>query len=130
MKNKYPPYGKQLMTVINNPQTWRQYHGTSSDGKHLNIWIAIGSQAWDWAKIRVGHKLVVVVPEDESPDIYRFSFVKGHDPILVQQCGETTTDFIKSLVVALIRDGAQRVLAFGKNGSTLYQDVDHDYPTR
>jgi hypothetical protein len=123
MKNKYPPYGKQLMAIINAPKTWRECYGTSPDGKHLTIWIAIGSQAWEWAKARVGHKLVVVVPDDESPDIYRYSFVKGHDPILVQQCGETSADFIKSLVAALMRDGAQRVWVWGRDESTLYKGI-------
>ncbi len=119
---KLPPYGKKLMEVTGHPDRWTDFHGTSADGKHLTIWIAIGKDAWDWTRDRSKNMLIAVIPLEESPGNLNLSFVKGHDPILVNQCGHSPTDFVLCVVSTLIRDGAQRVLVFGENGTTLYRD--------
>jgi len=124
LSRKLPAYGKRIADAVQHPQTWRNYTGTSADGQRLTIWIAIGTDAWTWARERMsGKMLIAVIPENEDPESLNLSFIKNHDPILIQQCGEISVDFIKAVVTALIRQGAQRVLAFADNGATLFMEA-------
>lgn len=129
---KLPAYGKRLVDVISRPECWRDYAGTSPDGSGLSIWVAIGPEAWQFARDR-GRMLIAVIPEGENPENFNFSFVRGQDPILIEQCGECGIDFIQAVVAALIRDGARRVLHYddalsqlpnelsNEQGNTLYE---------
>ena len=120
--NRLPPYGKKLVSVISKPETWPQYMGTSPDGSRLTFWIAIGPAAWEWAGTRLNGFLVSVIPENANPEAFKFNFTKGHDPILVQQCGDSPAEYVKSLIYALMRDGVKRVMLMGENGTTLFRN--------
>jgi len=115
---KFPPYGRVVIDVLSTPERWPRFAGTSADGQHVTLWIATGLGAWEWAKARLGRFIVLVAPDD--PEDYRWSFITGHDPVLVIQCGYTEGRFLQSLVVALMKDGIRRVLVMNEHGLTRY----------
>jgi len=120
MNRKLPPYARKIQGAINNPDTRQTFMGTSPDGQHLTIWIAIGTEAWLFAKARPQF-LIVVCPIDEHPDRFNWKFTAYHDPILVTQQGTIIDDTLQNLIFALMRDGVKRILFFnGQQKSVRY----------
>lgn len=119
---RLPPYARYLRDVLAAPATWPRYRGTSADGQHCTIWIAIGADAWAWARDRE-HRLLLVCPPGDNPARYDWSLLAGgqHDPILVMPCGPVDDAEIAALIGALTRDGVERVLYLADDGSRLYR---------
>jgi len=120
MNRKLPPYARKIQGAINNPNTRQSFMGTSPDGRSLTIWIAIGTEAWGFAKTR-SKFLIAICPNDERPENYCWKFAKGHDPILITQQGAIFGSSLQNLIFALMRDGVKRILFFnGQQKSVRY----------
>ena len=75
-----------------------------------SVWVAIGRGAWQWAREREQSHVGIVCPPGEDPAGFDWSPCKGHDPVLLVRAGVVDGDQAYALVVALIRDGVERVL--------------------
>lgn len=119
---RFPPYGRELQGALGKPECWSQYAGTSANGQHLTIWIALGSGCWNWAKERRGKFLVLIAPPDDDARNYDWRVVaeEKHAPVLVQSCGIVEAEQTRGLVEALARDGVQRILFVGDKGLSLF----------
>ena len=117
-RRKLPPYGRQVVGVLNEPDSWHNYVGTSADECNLTFWIGIGSDAWGWANERpAGKYLAVAIPPEADPECFNWEFLAGHDPVMLCAAGDVEPDHAEKAAHALIRDGVQRVL-FIPNGGT------------
>jgi hypothetical protein len=105
-----PPYGRTLADRLSKPITWRQYAGTSPDGSAVTVWVGIGPNAWYWARERVDSFLLTILPPDTDPSALDWRVCAGHDPVVVQRCGDVQEGEVHALADALLRDGVQRVL--------------------
>ncbi len=120
---RLPPYGRRLAAVLARPDTWPWYVGTSPDGRHVTILTLCGPGCWDRAhtwETGAEHRLFVVAPSGEAPDRYDWRILRGHDPILIDPCGDVSGPEIQALAAALIRDGVERALFCGPRGATRY----------
>lgn len=102
-----PPYSIELQRWLQadkKPARW------GCSGSSACITVAIGSDAWSWAKQRHEHRLVLCLPPGENASRFNWRDCSGHDPILLQQCGTVADGVIENLTRALLRDGCQRVL--------------------
>ena len=115
---KLPPYGRRVAAALSEPASWRNYIGTSADGSGVTLWIAIGSEAWEWAAERREHRhLVVAIPPDVDPKAFNWKFMAGHDPIMLCGAGEVDAEHAKAAATALLRDGVQHVTYLPNDGS-------------
>ena len=112
---RLPPYARQLIHILNFPSGYSHYAGTSADGTRLTFWVLIGNGAWKSANNLIRQKkLCVVIPPDENPEYFNFSFLTGHDPCLLLPCGDINKQIIKATIASLMRDGICRVLFLGE----------------
>jgi hypothetical protein len=109
-KRKLPPHGKTVAARLADRTVWPRMAGTSPDGEHLTIWVACGSDAWNYARQRIDNHMIVVTPSGEDPHGFDWRPFTGHAPVLIARCGAATDAEVDALARALIRDGAQRVL--------------------
>ena len=114
---KLPPYAKRLREVLTAPGTWPTFAGTSPDGRNISIWVLAGSNTWNVAgEYARGRYLFLACPPDTDPEALDWRLLRGRDPVLLRQCGQLDGDTLKRLMLALLRDGAERVLYLPENG--------------
>jgi len=114
---RLPPYAKRLREALAAPATWSTFAGTSPDGRNVSIWALAGSNAWAVASEYVrGRYLFLACPPDAAPETLDWRLLRGHDPVLLRQCGQLDGDTLKRLVLALLHDGAERVLYLPEDG--------------
>lgn len=79
-------------------------------GPRGTYWIAAGSDALAWAAEHP-HLHALAAPLDDDPATRDWCLVAGSPPVCVVAAGELHEMFLERLAVALLRDGAGRVLA-------------------
>ena len=91
---KVPPFGREVQAALAEPKSWPQYAGTSADGQHLTIWIAIGVACWEWAQEHRGKFLLMICPPDADPKDFNWRVVadEKHAPVLMRSCGAVQAD--------------------------------------
>ncbi len=119
---RLPPYARVLVSRLAARDTWQpyQYVGTSLDGCCPQLWVFFGPDAWNIAKERIGHYLLVVAPYGEDPAMFDWRILAGNDPIIIQPFGSMSGDSLQALVSALVRDGVKRALYLGDKGMIRY----------
>ena len=105
-----PAYANILAQRLADPASWRRWAGTSADGTHVTFWVAHGPDAWNWAQKRISHRLLLAAPPGQDPCQFDWSILVGHDPVILVSCGVVDTQDVRSLIVAMMRDGVTRVL--------------------
>ena len=112
----------QVAQVLRAPRTWPEYAGTAPDGSRPSVWVAVGSEAWGWARGRVGRYLVALLPPDDDPTHYDWRpVIPPAPPLLLVAAGAVDGHQVEALVRELLMAGAGRVLFIGPNGSILYR---------
>ncbi|OOC10587.1 hypothetical protein [Thioalkalivibrio halophilus] len=106
---RWPPYARQHADALRRPV--------------CTVWVAVGADAWRWARSRPNHH-VLVAPEDTDPASLDWRCCRGHDPVLLQRVGHVDGERVERLVRALLRDGVQRVLT-DTGDRYLAEGVDH-----
>lgn len=109
-----PPYAKAIKAKLAEPETWGSYCGTSPDGRHLTFFVAAGSDAWGWVHSRLDRFFTTLLPPGEDPDLFDWSVLKDHPPVLIVATSELDPAIVDSLATALVRDGAERVLVLDR----------------
>lgn len=105
-----PPFGRELRALLAaDPRPWRW----GANGDRAAITVAIGTDAWSYARAWHPHRLVLVVPPRELASRFDWSDCAGHDPVLLMQCGDVQDGEVERVARALMRDGAERVLELG-----------------
>ena len=99
---------------------WGQYWGTSSDGRHVSIWCLCGTNAWAIAKRWIPNRLLVVHPPSAEPEIFDWSTLRGHPPILLYRVGEIADALVDRLAASMLRDGVERVSLLMSGGVTYF----------
>lgn len=118
---RQPPYSKHMTAVMSRPATWRNFSGTSADGKHLTLRVMIGPKAWDVTDSHAAQRnLFVLLPHGDDPAAFNWRVLRGHPPVLVIPNGEVDAHMVTALVLALIRDGVERVLYMADEGMHRY----------
>ena len=74
------------------------------------VWIAVGCEAWRWARARERTHIATLLPPDQDPGSFDWRLCAEHDPILLHRAGIADGDQVHGLIVALIRDGTDRAL--------------------
>ena len=119
---RLPPYAHALRVALSQPAGWLRVMGTSADGQHPTLWVLAGAGAWDlareWKDLR---RLFLVLPPGENPAGFNWSVLAGHDPVILKVAGDLAGAEVQALVLALMRDGVQRVLLAGEGGLALYK---------
>lgn len=119
---RLPPFAHQLRVALSQPAGWLGFMGTSADGTKPTLWVLAGSGAWDlsreWRDLR---RLFVVLPPGDDPAGFNWSVLAGHDPVVLKVVGDLAGAEVQALVLALMRDGVQRVLFAGAGGLALYR---------
>ena len=103
---RFPPFAKRHADQLRNPQT--------------TVWVAVGKGAWQWAKDRPSH-VVIVCPPGDDPLCLDWTPCAGHDPVLLVRTRATDGGQFRALVEALMRDGTERVLS--DDGTRYVQEV-------
>ncbi len=117
-----PPYGTLLhrwLRADSKPHRW------GCDGNQATITVALGSDAWSFAREWHEKRLVLVVPPGEYASRFNWHDCAGHDPILIQSCGDVADGAIDSLTHALLRDGVERVLDLETMNRFQAEEVQH-----
>ncbi|MDA0822365.1 MAG: hypothetical protein O3C28_08070 [Proteobacteria bacterium] len=118
MKRKLPPYARDVIAALDDPDTWPNYVGTSADGRNVTLWVAIGTAAWEWADERNSCRhLAVAIPPGTDPDEFNWEFLADHDPVMLCAAGDVGAELPARSARALIRDGVQRVMYLPSDGS-------------
>jgi hypothetical protein len=123
---KLPPYGAKLRDIAADPVARRRCVGSSADGELLTIWLICGADGWTLARSwsdREEIRAFILLPLGDDPAAYDWRLLRGNDPILLHFCGEIDCEQTKALILALMRDGVQRVLA--PNGLRYVAEVDY-----
>jgi hypothetical protein len=111
-RRRRPPYAARLTTALADPASWPGRPGTSADGTAVTIWALAGPDAWEVARIwSETSALFVLAPPAEPPEVFDWSSLAGHPPVLIR--GELPAAEVGRLAAVLLRDGAGRVLAPG-----------------
>ena len=118
---KSPPYGRELKTRLSQPHTWPQMIGTSANGKVPQVWIAFGSESWDWAKPRLKNYLLMILPPDDEPETYNWQLTAKHF-VLAANTG-APYEITKRLAVAVISSGAEKIMVLPE-GQIFCREVD------
>jgi hypothetical protein len=108
MTKRLPPYGREVIEILQSPERLRSCSGCTE--KQASIWIATGFDAWDWRHERPQH-LAVVLPAGEDPADLDWSFIHGHEPALLIGSDSTDTQNRQAIACAMFRDGVTAVLA-------------------
>ena len=117
MRRHQPAYARRLREVLTVSGTWPQYAGISADGRHPQLWVLAGSNTWNVAREYARSRyLFLACPPDADPEALDWRLLAGHDPVLLRQCGQLDGDTLKRLVLAVLRDGAERVLYLPEDG--------------
>ena len=103
---RFPPFAKRHADRLRNPQT--------------TAWVAVGKGAWQWAKDRPSH-VVIVCPPGDDPLCFDWTPCAGHDPVLLVRTRATDGEQVRALVQALMRDGTERVLT--EDGTRYVREV-------
>jgi hypothetical protein len=114
---KYPPYGKRVAGILDNPALPHRYSGCKAN--RASIWVTTD---WDWPDYHPNH-LSIVMPVTEDPGDYQWHFLQGHEPILLNNI---SAPFAEQIATAMIRDGVLTVLTVN-NESTIYRKQQHDH---
>lgn len=118
---RQPPFGRELSTRLADRSSWPRWMGTSADGRHLSIWVAIGPDAWAWAREHIERRLLLIVPPSEDPSAFDWRALAGHDPIILFSAGDTTGDEVRAAVLAMMSCGVNKIIHGGSNGITRYR---------
>ncbi len=110
MTRRRPPYASVLAERLADAGGYQRWAGTSADGQHVTIWVAIGHGAWTWARERLDRMLCTLCPPADDPSGYDWRCLAGHAPVCVIRCGDVSDDRVHALAAALLRDGVARVL--------------------
>jgi hypothetical protein len=103
---RLPPYGRQMIEARRGDLS--RWWGTSPDGQHPSITVCVGKDAWR-VKREWPNRLMVVCP-DEPPEGFDWTCCAGADPVLLWRCGPAEGEQVRRLIMALMRDGTNRVL--------------------
>lgn len=115
MKKRLPPYSKRMSSISGSE--W----GTSVDTRHRTFWVLFGPDSWQKAQQwRSSSRVYLLLPPGDDPVVYDWRRLKEHPPVLLFPCGAVTGGELKSMVIALMQGGTERVLYLGRNGMTLY----------
>ena len=87
---KLPPFGKEFQPV---PST--------------GVRVCLGATAWAFQKRY--HVPIMVLPQDKTPNEYRWPSDGG--PALIFECGEFNDDRLDSMAAALLRAGSPSAIA-------------------
>lgn len=118
---RQPPYSKHMTAVMLRPATWRNFSGTSADGKHLTLRVLIGPKAWDVTDSHAAQRnLFVLLPQGDDPAAFDWRVLRDHPPVLVVPYGEVDDNTVTALVLAMMRDGVERVLYVNDAGMRRY----------
>lgn len=117
---RLPPYARELGARLRVPASFKDYVGTSADGRHPTIWLGVGPNAWDWARKNQGLRLLSLLPPGDDPAAYDWRLLAGHNPVFIVSCGDVTDGEVRALVAAIMRDGTQRVIHGGELKVTRY----------
>lgn len=121
-RRRLPPYAHALRVALSQPAGWCQFMGTSADGTKPTLWVLAGSGAWDMAREwKALRRLFLVLPPGEAPAGFNWSVLAGHDPVILKVAGDLAATEVQALVLALMRDGVQRVLLADEGGLALYK---------
>ena len=121
VQRKLPPYARELTARLRAPASFKNYAGTSADGKAPTIWIACGPGAWDWVRRNQGKRIVTLAPPGEDPTVYDWRALRDHDPVFVVALGKISQDEIRTLIAAIMRDGVKRAVVGANNSVTVYR---------
>ena len=118
-KRRLPPFGREVERILANPAELKRYSGCHAH--RGSIWIATGPGAWEW---RQDHpmQLVVVLPYDEDPAEFKWSFIHGHEPALLIGPDSENEEKRRRIARAMFRDGVTAVLA----ADVLMKTPDHE----
>jgi hypothetical protein len=117
-RKPWPPYSKIISPIMG--AAW----GLSPDGLHYPFWVLFGPGAWGKARQwRQSMRRFVLLPPGDAPSAYGWGVLRGHPPVLLLPCGAVTGEEVKALVVALLRDGVERVLYLGAKDLTLFSSA-------
>ncbi len=86
-----PPYGKQYLEQLPS----------------AGIWVAIGSGAWQFAKVRTFP--VMVLPEDHEPGDYEWP--SNGQPVLIHERGVFDDERLHNMAREMLLAGAPSVVA-------------------
>lgn len=112
---RLPPYAQRIISILGNPALLRRYSGCT--GTRATILI---TDDWDWIGLHP-HHLGIVMPVDDAPDAFVWGFLRGHEPILLEQHLADNRQLAGLVATALIRDGVGSVLAMGNENQTRYR---------
>jgi len=105
---KLPPFGKRVKSILQDPSQLQRYSGCNQ--QFGTVWIATGPDAWEWQKAHPKH-LTLVLPDGENPCNFCWSFLQGHEPILITGEASQHPAQRRQIAAALFRDGIERALA-------------------
>lgn len=115
---RLPPFAKSIIKARRSGSLTGQW-GAAADGQSAPVTLCIGSDAWTPAREWHGRRLITLLPPGEDPAGFDWRCLAGSDPILLWRCGHVDGDVLQALLVAVMRDGAERVLDLADG--TLYQ---------
>ncbi|MFZ5620688.1 MAG: hypothetical protein ACOY5W_06670 [Pseudomonadota bacterium] len=106
---RLPPFAKSILAA-RRAGSFRGQWGASPDGRSAPATLCIGSDAWTPAWEWAGHRLITLLPPGEDPGSFDWRCLAGSDPVLLWRCGEVDGGVMNALLVAVMRDGTDRVL--------------------
>lgn len=108
---KFPPYGRELVARLAASASWRQYVGTSADGKSPTIWVLCGPSGWETAQAWRKRRLIVLLPPNGDPYAFDWRALARFAPAVIAPCGYLEQTELHKLADAILRDGSPKVLA-------------------
>ena len=117
---KLPPYARDLATRLTEPSSWRQYAGTSADGKSPTVWVLCGPNGWETAQAWRKRRLIVLLPPCGDPYNFDWRALARFAPAVIAPCGYFEQNEMHRLADAILRDGSPKVLALCAHGAVRY----------
>ncbi|MCG5495249.1 hypothetical protein [Ectothiorhodospira variabilis] len=124
---KLPPYARKILQARQG-EALSRYAGTSADGQHPTLWVAIGSEAWDVARDtweRSRPRLMTLCPPGEDPQALDWRCLAGADPALLLRAGAVDGDQVQRLVLALLTARVGRIIDMDTGNRYVRKEVDH-----
>lgn len=115
MRFQRPPYSRTLQEILRDRGRWRNFAGHSPDGRRIQLWVAAGGDAWQWAVAHGKDYAMLLAPPEQDPASFVWSVLAGHDPVIIVPCGAFSTAEARALATAILRDGTRRVLVWGRS---------------